>query len=148
MFFYGVNTNLFCKSFLFFKSIPFVKNFKYNNPMNITSRREYLMDYRDFGTRVRTVRRQLGLTQEELSEKVGISASFLGHIERGTRIASLETLVALCNTLNISPVYLLQASLQSSGEGYHFPAETSPEERAMVNRILHLAEETVRSMRK
>lgn len=106
------------------------------------------MDYRDFGARVRTVRRQIGLTQEELAEQVGISASFLGHIERGTRVASLETLVALCNTLNISPMYLLQASLQGSEEGYQFPTDISTEERAAVNRILHLAEEAARGLKK
>ena len=71
------------------------------------------MDYKDLGNRVRTVRRQQSLTQEQLAEKVGISASFLGHIERGTRVASLETLVAICNTLNVTPEYLLSASLHT-----------------------------------
>ena len=65
------------------------------------------MNYRDMGMRIRTIRRQRGLTQEELAEQVGISASFLGHLERGTRVASLETLVTLCNTLDVNPDYLL-----------------------------------------
>jgi transcriptional regulator with XRE-family HTH domain len=69
----------------------------------------------------------------------------LGHIERGTRVASLETLVAICNTLNISPLYLLQASLQTGETGYQFPSDSSPEERAIISRILHLAEETARN---
>jgi len=56
--------------------------------------------------------------------------------------------VALCNTLNISPMYLLQASLQSSEEGYRFPTDISTEERAAVNRILHLAEEAARGLKK
>ena len=106
------------------------------------------MDYRDLGMRVRTVRRQMGLTQEELAERVGISASFLGHIERGTRVASLETLVAMCNTLNVSPVYLLQASLQSNDEDYHFPEGTSQEEKTAVRHLLHLAEEIAHGLKK
>lgn len=100
------------------------------------------MDYQDLGMRVRTVRRQMGLTQEELAEKVGISASFLGHIERGTRVASLETLVALCNTLDTAPEYLLNASLSNSS--YRIPEGLTRNERATLSRILRLAEEAVR----
>lgn len=102
------------------------------------------MDYQDLGLRVRTLRRKLGMTQEELSEKVGISASFMGHIERGTRAASLETLVALCNTLNVAPEYLLQASL--SNDSYAMPQGLSTGERATLTRFLHLAEEAVRGL--
>ena len=102
------------------------------------------MDYQDFGLRVRTLRRQLKLTQEELAEKVGISASFLGHIERGTRVASLETLVALCITLRVTPQYLLQSSL--GNEDYNVPQGLSADERATLSRFLHLAEEAVRGV--
>lgn len=100
------------------------------------------MDYQDMGLRVRALRRQLGFTQEELAEKVGISASFLGHIERGTRVASLETLVALCNTLETTPEYLLSNSLASSAS--NVPEGLTAAERAALSRLLHLAEEAVR----
>lgn len=101
------------------------------------------MDYQDLGRRVRTIRRQMGLTQEELAEQLGISTSFLGHIERGTRAVSVETLVQLCNVLNISPVYLLSASLQNSGDAYRIPDGLSTDERSALSRFLHLAEEAV-----
>lgn len=51
------------------------------------------------------------MTQEQVAERSGISLSFLGHIERGTRKASLETLVSICNVLKVSPGVLLQDSL-------------------------------------
>ena len=44
------------------------------------------MDYIDLGRRVKELRRKQSLTQEALAEKLDISTSFLGHIERGTRI--------------------------------------------------------------
>lgn len=100
------------------------------------------MDYQDLGRRVRNVRQHAGLTQEMLAEKVGISASFLGHIERGTRAASLETFVALCNELCISPVYLLQASLHKN-DNYRYPTSLSEDDRVALSRFLHLAEEAV-----
>ncbi|MDO4356436.1 MAG: helix-turn-helix transcriptional regulator [Clostridia bacterium] len=71
------------------------------------------MDYVKLGIRIRNCRKKLHYTQEQLSELAGISLSFLGHIERGTRKASLETIVSLCNSMNISPELLLQDSLNA-----------------------------------
>ena len=65
------------------------------------------MDYKAFGLRVRNLRRLAGMTQAELAERTGISGSFLGHVERGTRILSVETLVALCQALEATPNELL-----------------------------------------
>ncbi len=101
------------------------------------------MDYKDLGNRVRTVRRQQSLTQEQLAEKVGISSSFLGHIERGTRVASLDTLVALCNTLNVTPEYLLSASLHNFD--HNMPEGLSERDRAKLSEFLRLAQDTVRN---
>ena len=65
------------------------------------------MDYTALGNRVRSLRRSAGLTQAELAEQVGISASFLGHIERGTRVLSVDTLTALCDALYVTADELL-----------------------------------------
>ena len=56
---------------------------------------------------LKNIRRSKGLSQEELAQQAGISASFLGHIERGTRVLSVETLMALCNALGVTPNELL-----------------------------------------
>ena len=53
------------------------------------------MDYVDLGRRIRKQRTQRGWTQEALAERVNVSTSFVGHVERGTRKARLDTLVAL-----------------------------------------------------
>jgi len=57
--------------------------------------------YKLVGVRVRTERKRLGLTQEELAEKADITANFLGHIERGTKKTSLETIEKLATALEI-----------------------------------------------
>lgn len=69
------------------------------------------MLYQGLGKRIRQQRKLLRMTQEQLAEQAGISLSFLGHIERGTRKASLDTLVRICNALQVSPQLLLQDSL-------------------------------------
>lgn len=99
------------------------------------------IDYKDLGKRVRELRRKLGFTQEILAEKCGISASFLGHIERGTRVASIETLVSLCNLLHVTPQYLLSASLNTF-EPY-MPNGLSDENRNRLSEFLRLAQDTL-----
>ena len=69
------------------------------------------VDYEKLGLRVRQQRELNGLTQSQLARKVGITGSFIGHIERGEKKASVDTVVALCNALEISPTLLLQDSL-------------------------------------
>lgn len=59
------------------------------------------MDYARLGNLVRIKRKELKLTQEKMAEKVDVSTAFLGHIERGTRILSVETLYRLCVALDM-----------------------------------------------
>ena len=58
------------------------------------------LDYTGMGVRIRQVRKAKGWSQDALAKKCGISMSFLGHIERGTRIMSLETFVSICEALD------------------------------------------------
>ena len=54
-----------------------------------------------------------GISQEQLARQVGVTTSFIGHLERGSRKASLETLVALANALHVGVDYLLCDSLNT-----------------------------------
>ena len=65
------------------------------------------MDYEALGKRIRQKRREAGITQEQLAEMAGISVAFVGHIERGTRVLSVETLLRLCLALEMSADDLL-----------------------------------------
>ena len=60
------------------------------------------MDYAALGKRIRQRRIQLGWTQEALAKEIGMSTSFIGHIERGTRAASVETLLQMANAMSVS----------------------------------------------
>ena len=65
------------------------------------------LDYGRMGMRIRQVRKTKGWSQEELAKKAGISMSFMGHIERGSRIMSLETFVNICEALHTNADELL-----------------------------------------
>ena len=65
------------------------------------------LDYGKMGMRIRQVRKAKGWSQDELAKKCGISMSFLGHIERGTRIMSMETFANICTALDAGADELL-----------------------------------------
>jgi transcriptional regulator with XRE-family HTH domain len=54
------------------------------------------------GRRVRYLRAQLGLTQQELAGRVQIDRSYVSRVERGLLLPRLATLVQLAASLNVS----------------------------------------------
>ena len=69
------------------------------------------MDYVELGKRVRMMRCYRDITQQQLAEKVGISTSFVGHVERGSRKASVETIIGIARVLHVDLNYLFAAEL-------------------------------------
>ncbi|MEF2966618.1 helix-turn-helix transcriptional regulator [Paenibacillus sp. M1] len=53
------------------------------------------------GERIKQLRKEQGLTQEELAEKAGVNASYIGTVERGERNISIETLEKIIQGLGI-----------------------------------------------
>jgi len=56
---------------------------------------------RDFGNRLRSIRRGRELTQEQFAELVGISVDFLSLIERGINAPSFEVLERMAARLDL-----------------------------------------------
>ncbi|MBQ7865619.1 MAG: helix-turn-helix transcriptional regulator [Clostridia bacterium] len=94
------------------------------------------MNYTDLGHKVRILRRARRITQEELATQVGISASFLGHIERGTRVLSLDTLLALCDTLGVTPNDLL--SVEAYAAQQQLPTDLTEKEQRQLKELISL----------
>ena len=69
------------------------------------------VDYKAFGHRLRECRRARNLTQEELSELIGVSFQHIGMLERGKRSPSIEMLISLCYALDCTCDMLFQDSL-------------------------------------
>ena len=75
-----------------------------------------MVDYVRMGLRLRKKRREKKLAQQELARAVNISASYYSNIERGIRIPSIDTLVAIANVLEIGLDALLSDSLITSSD--------------------------------
>ena len=74
-------------------------------------------NFKEMGRRIQQRRKEMKLTQEELSALTGISVSMISSAERGSRHFSIEAFVAVCEVLKASPDYFLLGSLH----GYNLP---------------------------
>ncbi|MBR1883550.1 MAG: helix-turn-helix transcriptional regulator [Clostridia bacterium] len=74
---------------------------------------EVVINRNKLGKKIKMNREKYKYTQFQLSCLIGVSPNFLGDIERGIKLPSLETLIKLCNTLKLSLDYLLADSLDN-----------------------------------
>lgn len=63
--------------------------------------------YVDLGLRIRALRRAHHFTQAYFAKQIFVSTSFLGHIERGTRKPSIQTITIIADALNTTLDYLV-----------------------------------------
>lgn len=68
--------------------------------------------------RLKELRVSRGLTLMQLSEYLGVDYSTLGHIERGRRGFSVESLESACKFFGVSADYLLGKSAEEIFEGF------------------------------
>lgn len=66
------------------------------------------------GQRIRAQRKKLNLTQEQLAEKINVSTTYMGFVERGERSITLGKLTVLANVLGVSVDYLLSDTVPSN----------------------------------
>ncbi|OGT89290.1 MAG: transcriptional regulator, partial [Gammaproteobacteria bacterium RIFOXYB2_FULL_38_6] len=57
--------------------------------------------------KIRKYRKEARLTQEELADKVGISRTYMGYIEQGRSVPSLEVLEKIARVLKVKPSELI-----------------------------------------
>jgi bacteriophage CI repressor helix-turn-helix domain len=70
----------------------------------------------EFSERLKDLRRQAGLTQVEVAEKLGISQQAYASWERGVKKPTQENLVKIAHVLNVSVDYLVGNSEEKSDE--------------------------------
>lgn len=65
------------------------------------------IDNKAIGQRIRKDRKKFELSREEFAEIIGLSAYYVGQLERGERQMSLPALVKIANCLHVSLDYLV-----------------------------------------
>lgn len=61
----------------------------------------------DFGDRLKELRKQIGLNQAELAEKMSVTKSVISYYENRERAPSPEILIKLASIFHVSTDYLL-----------------------------------------
>ena len=72
------------------------------------------MDYKWLGHNIQVIRKLKGLTQQELSDQIGINLQSLSKIERGINYPTFDTLQKLTEILEVTPNELLAGELKST----------------------------------
>ena len=69
------------------------------------------MDPKEFGVFIQTRRKELGMNQTQLAEKLNVTAKAVSRWERGVGFPSIELLQPLAEALEISIAELMQSKL-------------------------------------
>lgn len=67
-------------------------------------------DAKEMGKRVKNIRLRMGYTQEKFAEKLNVDRSYVGKIERGEKSASVELVVLISESFDVTTDYLLKGN--------------------------------------
>ena len=77
----------------------------------------------EFGKRIRQLRTEKGLSQEQLAELTGFHRTYIGMVERGERNLSLSNIVVFAKVFGINLSELLDFGLKNSIRKYETKSE-------------------------
>ena len=107
-----------------------------------------VLNYELLGKLIRKQRKEKKYTLEQLAEKLDVSTTFIGQIERAKGIPSLETLVKIANVLEISTDSLLFGDLNNKSGSNHFVKKVaeltetfSPKEKELLLKNIEIINE-------
>jgi transcriptional regulator with XRE-family HTH domain len=69
-----------------------------------------------FGRNLARCRKRVGLSQEETSVRASLHRTAVGQLERGERVARVDTLIKLAGALEVEPSELLDGLSWEAGE--------------------------------
>lgn len=99
------------------------------------------MNKSELGKKLRQARQKKGFTQHALAEIADVGGVYIGEIERGLKMPSLNIFVKLIEALDLSADYILRDEL-SSGKDYIYDEITqklknlTPKQRKTAAEIL------------
>ena len=121
----------------------------YNTVVHNTEGEFMAIDYKDIGQRIKAKRIEKKLTQDRLSEMIGVGSSHMSHIENGTTVPSFEVFLAILNALECSADELLCREIAVSKPLLtswlsEIVADCDPVETKILSDIVISAKQTLR----
>ena len=100
------------------------------------------------GTRIKTLRKEKGLTQQQLAELINVTKVSICCYEKGNRIPNLETFMDLVNVLDTTPNYLLGTDIKVVQEDDEDYSISLPKEDIQIIKELSKYDELINLLRK
>lgn len=103
----------------------------------------------EIGKRIQDIRCHKGYSRDKLSERAGISAGFLGAIEKGSKGMSAQTLYGISRALNVTSDFILFGVDDSDARldcATQVLVSMHGDEREAVQALLEKAADLVRGM--
>lgn len=102
------------------------------------------------GLRIKTIRKELNLTQEELAEKIDRTKDAVSNLERGLSLPSFETLETMSKVLDvpIHDFFDLEGEENSDRERVELMTQLIVTARQLENDDLHVAVQQITALLK
>ncbi|MBQ2753629.1 MAG: helix-turn-helix transcriptional regulator [Firmicutes bacterium] len=91
-----------------------------------------------FGARLRKLRKESELTQQQLADKLDVTKASISAYETNAKYPSIEVLIKIANTFNVSADYLLGISQNVQFDNSMLTDEQSLIVSDIVNEFIHL----------
>lgn len=106
------------------------------------------VDFCVIGKRLKDVRKKKHLTQDTLSEKMGVSIAYLSKVETGKIHINLERLSQICSILGVTEGEILNGVSRTSNTYLHSEfnellKNSSPKKQKLAYKILKLILEEI-----
>lgn len=106
----------------------------------------------EIGNRIKEIRTEIGLTQKEFAQNVGVSVTCVSLYETGSRIPSETVIKLLCEKWNYSEEWIKQGSGKRKRDRISLDAmaavyETSEDEKELIVKYMALDEDVKKRIR-
>jgi transcriptional regulator with XRE-family HTH domain len=96
-----------------------------------------------FAKRIRRLRKSAKLSLEKAAERGDITANFWGDVERGKKVPSLDTIVAMAKGLSLSPRILLSLEREEDERDLRKRIESlldrcTPQQLELIQRVVNV----------
>ena len=100
------------------------------------------------GTRIKTLRKEKGLTQQQLADLINVTKVSICCYEKGNRTPNLETFMDLVNVLDTTPNYLLGTDIKVIQEDDEEYSLSLPKEDIQIIKELSKYDDLINLLRK
>lgn len=96
------------------------------------------VDLAEIGKRIQSRRKQQGLTQEQLADRMNVSIQMISNLERGNKAIRIDNLINLSQILDVSTDYILTGK-ETQDDFHALTARIealSPADRKMIEMLV------------